>query len=174
LAWTTPRTWAAGELVTAAIGNVHWRDNFNALRATPEFSCSAYRNAQQNVTSGTTAVVTLPNEDWDTGSMHDNTTNSGRIAIPSTGAGRYDFHAKLYAAGAGTALWALQINGSATNYREVGNGYGHVITVKGHEMTATQYVAIEVTASGGDIVVGDSTGPAEWIRLMVRGPLPPT
>ena len=30
MAWTTPRTWVTGELVTAAIGNVHWRDNFNA------------------------------------------------------------------------------------------------------------------------------------------------
>lgn len=33
MAWTTPRTWVAGELVTAAIGNTHWRDNFNALYA---------------------------------------------------------------------------------------------------------------------------------------------
>mgnify|MGYP001594946638 CR=1 FL=1 len=31
MAWTTPRTWVAGELVTAPIGNTHWRDNFNAL-----------------------------------------------------------------------------------------------------------------------------------------------
>ena len=28
--WTAPRTWVAGETVTAAIGNVHWRDNLNA------------------------------------------------------------------------------------------------------------------------------------------------
>lgn len=27
--WTTPRTWTTGELVTASIGNTHWRDNFN-------------------------------------------------------------------------------------------------------------------------------------------------
>lgn len=27
MAWTTPRTWVAGETVTAAIGNTHWRDN---------------------------------------------------------------------------------------------------------------------------------------------------
>lgn len=30
--WTTPRTWVAAELVTAAIGNVHWRDNLASLR----------------------------------------------------------------------------------------------------------------------------------------------
>jgi hypothetical protein len=33
MAWTSPRTWVAGELVTAAIGNVHWRDNLAALRS---------------------------------------------------------------------------------------------------------------------------------------------
>lgn len=27
MAWSAPRTWVTGELVTAAIGNAHWRDN---------------------------------------------------------------------------------------------------------------------------------------------------
>lgn len=31
--WTTPRTWVAGELVTAALLNTHIRDNENTLRA---------------------------------------------------------------------------------------------------------------------------------------------
>ena len=31
MAWTTPRTWTTGELVTAAIMNKHIRDNLNAL-----------------------------------------------------------------------------------------------------------------------------------------------
>ena len=31
MAWTTPRTWVAGELVTAAMMNAHVRDNLNAL-----------------------------------------------------------------------------------------------------------------------------------------------
>lgn len=29
--WTDPRTWVAGEIVTAAIGNIHWRDNLRVL-----------------------------------------------------------------------------------------------------------------------------------------------
>ena len=32
--WVTPRTWAAGELVTASIMNAHVRDNLNALKTT--------------------------------------------------------------------------------------------------------------------------------------------
>lgn len=31
MAWTSPRTWVAGEVVTASIGNTHWRDNFKAI-----------------------------------------------------------------------------------------------------------------------------------------------
>ncbi|KKL08094.1 hypothetical protein LCGC14_2579300, partial [marine sediment metagenome] len=27
MAWTTPRDWSAGELVTAGMANTHWRDN---------------------------------------------------------------------------------------------------------------------------------------------------
>lgn len=34
MAWTTPRTWVAGELVTAALFNTHLRDNLNFLYAT--------------------------------------------------------------------------------------------------------------------------------------------
>lgn len=31
MAWSTPRTWIAGELLTAALLNTHLRDNFNEL-----------------------------------------------------------------------------------------------------------------------------------------------
>ena len=31
MAWSTPRDWASGELVTHTIMNAHIRDNFDAL-----------------------------------------------------------------------------------------------------------------------------------------------
>ena len=34
MAWTTPRTWATGETVTATLMNTHVRDNLNALGGT--------------------------------------------------------------------------------------------------------------------------------------------
>ena len=33
MAWTTPRTWVSGELVTHTLLNTHLRDNLNALKA---------------------------------------------------------------------------------------------------------------------------------------------
>lgn len=38
MAWTTPRTWVTGEIVTAAIGNLHWRDNL--LAAVSQYNLS--------------------------------------------------------------------------------------------------------------------------------------
>lgn len=32
MAWTAPRTWSAGETLTAALLNTHLRDNLNAIR----------------------------------------------------------------------------------------------------------------------------------------------
>ena len=31
MSWTAPRTWVAAEVVSASIGNTHWRDNFKAI-----------------------------------------------------------------------------------------------------------------------------------------------
>ncbi|KKL26736.1 hypothetical protein LCGC14_2392330, partial [marine sediment metagenome] len=32
MSWVAPRTWSAGETLTAALLNVHLRDNLNAIR----------------------------------------------------------------------------------------------------------------------------------------------
>jgi hypothetical protein len=52
MAWTTPRTWSAGELVTAAIMNLHVRDNFN-MCVTPNFARGAYTAGANHTTTST-------------------------------------------------------------------------------------------------------------------------
>lgn len=52
MAWTTPRTWTDGELVTAAIMDVHVRDNFNAMGP----HLIARKTSDQSVTSSTALV----------------------------------------------------------------------------------------------------------------------
>jgi len=51
LAWTTPKTWSAGETLTAANFNTHIRDNFNA-----DWHLIARKTADQSVTSSTVLV----------------------------------------------------------------------------------------------------------------------
>jgi hypothetical protein len=49
MAWTNPRTWSDGELVTKAIMDVHVRDNLNILRW-----AFARKTSDQSITSSTT------------------------------------------------------------------------------------------------------------------------
>lgn len=48
MGWTTPRTWVAGEVPTAAIFNTHVRDNLNALNG------FVRKTSAESVTSSTT------------------------------------------------------------------------------------------------------------------------
>jgi len=52
MAWTAPRTWTDGELVTKAIMDVHVRDNLNAIGARFHIR----KTADQSVTSSTVLV----------------------------------------------------------------------------------------------------------------------
>lgn len=51
MAWTTPRTWSANELVTATIMNTHIRDNLNALKSPPSGNYEADEVADYTTTS---------------------------------------------------------------------------------------------------------------------------
>jgi len=53
MAWTTPKTWSVGEVLTAANMNLHLRDNLNFLK--PEV---ARKTADQGVSSTTYVDVT--------------------------------------------------------------------------------------------------------------------
>jgi len=55
MAWTTPRTWVDGELVTAAIVNPHIRDNFNAI--------GAHQRIRKTATESLTSNTTLQDDD---------------------------------------------------------------------------------------------------------------
>jgi hypothetical protein len=52
MAWTTPKTWSTGELVTAANMNLHVRDNLNAL-FTPNTGGGSYTAGANHTTTST-------------------------------------------------------------------------------------------------------------------------
>lgn len=55
MAWTAPRTWVAGEIVTAAIGNQHWRDNLKEVWR--EVDYAQITTATTNVTATSAATA---------------------------------------------------------------------------------------------------------------------
>lgn len=108
MAWTTPRTWATNETLTAANMNTHVRDALNWL-ANDHPRCRATRTATQSMASGGVAVSFTGTETYDVGSMHDGATNPSRITVPSGGAGVYTI-----------VGWAAMDNSTATRtYAEI-------------------------------------------------------
>ena len=57
MAYTTPRTWVAGETVTATILNAHVRDNMTDLRTAKH--CRAYATGTRSLTNNTFEAITF-------------------------------------------------------------------------------------------------------------------
>lgn len=90
MAYTTPRTWVAGEYPTAAQLNAHLRDNISFLANPP--SVRAIRSAGMNILTSTDTPVQWNAEDWDwTTPMHDLVTNTTRFIAPVAGKYRFTF-----------------------------------------------------------------------------------
>jgi hypothetical protein len=86
-AWSATVTWATDQVVSAANFNAYLRDDFNHL-ATP---CSAQAIWTANTTpaNATWTDVLWGGENWDTDSIHDNSTNTARLTIPTGLGGHY-------------------------------------------------------------------------------------
>lgn len=76
MAWTTPRTWAASELVTATLLNTHLRDNLNALKNPP---ADYAIDIEDTFASSSTWFVNVTNAEVEI------TTTGGRLLIGAFG-----------------------------------------------------------------------------------------
>lgn len=95
MAWTTPRTWVAGEVPTAAIMNAHVRDNLNALKDPPT---DLDQNWNTTISTTSTSFVNI------TGAEVTITTTGGRVMI--------GFHTPHAASGGTTTYFTLTIDGT--------------------------------------------------------------
>ena len=87
--WTTPKTWAVGDVLTAADLNTYNRDNAKWL-GTDKPHCRVRNSANISHTStGNYQALTFDSERVDVGPMHDTSTNTGRITVPTGGGGFY-------------------------------------------------------------------------------------
>jgi hypothetical protein len=57
MTWTTPRTWTAGEKVTAALLNTHLKDNLDALKNPPKLLVANTNGSNFTTTSTTFANI---------------------------------------------------------------------------------------------------------------------
>lgn len=111
MAWTAPRTWVTGEVVTASMLNEQIRDNMAYMPAGP--SVSVKRSTNQSIASSASfAAVTFDVEEEDTHAMWSAGTPT-RIICPSGFNGLYlaIFHAGISVNATGQRGVRLQCTG---------------------------------------------------------------
>ncbi len=166
MAWTTPRTYVAGEIVTASILNVDVRDNLNALKEKHR-EIIAQRAAAQAIVNQAWQYLTLDTEitdDW-------NGFNPPNVfvALPSTRSlvfAQVDFNGQTGAVNAAIRIVRSNSGGVAQQYYGwlgpvtigVGTTVGKLSTAA-FVYSATGDVVhvelyLEATGSAGNITLG--------------------
>lgn len=151
MAWTTPRTWVASELVTATLLNTHLRDNLNALKALPAKGAS---KTADTWTTSSTSFVSIPDAEVEVttaggrlligvfGTFSANTTLSGAVSLVIDGTTRVG--------SATDGLQRINVPGSGVN------GFG--LTYLSQAFSAANHtVALQVKTTTG------SLGVPQWL-----------
>lgn len=87
----SPRTWAVGELLTAAKLNTDLRDGLNFLLTPPR--ALLHKSANQSINLTTWTAVTWDSEQYDSDGGHSDSTNNSRYTVQT--AGWWEFHARI-------------------------------------------------------------------------------
>lgn len=175
MAYTTPRTYVAGEVHTAAHHNTYERDNI-AWLATDSPSCRVYNNAAISITSGVNTTLTFNSERFDNATMHSTSVNTGRITIPSGGGGKYLVGGVVeWNAAAGGNYRDTRIRNNGTTYHAgvtitpTGAASQVVPPVGVWSYSAADYVEMIATQdSGGAINVNSANGSPEFWAFWFR------
>lgn len=107
MGFTTPRTYVAGEVHTAAHHNQFERDNI-AWIATDSPACRAFNSSVISIGNAVESPLSLNSERFDNAGVHSTTTNLTRFVVPIGGSGKY--------IATGSTSWAPSSSGS---YRAV-------------------------------------------------------
>lgn len=156
MAWTTPKTWAVADVLSAADLNAYVRDNVKWL-GTDKPHCRVRNSANiSHTSSGSYQALTFDSERVDVGAMHNTVSNTGRLTVPTGGDGFYAIGGQIEFASNATGRRGIQIrlNGSTVIAREETGNLGandHAVTVATvYQLAAADYVELMgYQASGG-------------------------
>lgn len=112
MAFSTPATSVAGTALTAAYLNTYVRDNI-AWLATDSPACRAYNSAAISIPDSVFTAATYNSERFDNAAVHSTSSNTGRLTVPTGGAGKYLVGAVgQFGALLGNMATEFRINGS--------------------------------------------------------------
>ena len=168
MAWTTPRTWATNDSLSASTLNIHLRDNLSFLYGAPR--CRVHNSAAQTLTTATFTAITMNSERFDNDSLHSTVTNTARITFATAGVYLVGGALEFVANSTGVRGAFLRING--TTYisggihmtRTDGGGAGE-FTATIYSFAVSDYVELMgYQNSGGnlDTVVDVNQAPEFW------------
>jgi hypothetical protein len=155
---------STGQVLTVSGGVPSW--------ATPAggasfVGASVYKTATQSIANSTDVALTFPNENFDTDSIHDNSTNNSRLTIPTGKGGKWLFTATIQFVSNTTGYRQLAIwkNGAATSAVATVMAPGSTSFYPGMSISfianavATDYFEVYATqTSGGSLnVYADAT-----------------
>jgi hypothetical protein len=156
--WTTPKTWATNDVLTAADLNTYTRDN-SSWAITDKPSWRLTNSSSQVISTGTYTALTFDTELIDNGLLHSTASSSSRVTIPSAA------KAGLYLMGA-CVLWAydatddrqllLRVNG--TNYIVADNGMAITTGAIGVAQNVTTVYPL-VSGDYVEMIVGHNAAP---------------
>lgn len=129
MAWTTPPTYTVGQVLTAANLNTYLRDN-TAWLGIDSPHCRVFNSAAISTTTAVALQLTFDSERYDVGAMHSTSTSTGRLTVPTGGAGKYHVfgHVEFASNATGYRDLALRVNGTTQIGSQIVAGVSGVVT----------------------------------------------
>ena len=176
MAFSTPSTFVAGNILTAAQLNTYLRDNV-AWIATDSPACRAYKAAVQSVNTATDTALLYDSERFDNAAFHSTSSNTSRFTVPTGAGGKYLIGSSVYVVanggGSGRSLW-WELNATTRIGQQNGPVSASTNTSLApatvYALSAADYVEAKVNQdSGGALNVGGQPGAgaemfAFWFR----------
>lgn len=172
IAWITPRTWAVGEVLTAANFNTHIRDNLDAAAGGNKAGCRVFNSVAFGTSNSAAADVTFDSESYDRQACHSTATNTDRITIPTGWSGLWEIGCHINwannsAGGRRVEIWrngAGPIAGSEIPASASDDAPKHSV-VTTYALVAGDFLKVTVLQSSGgslNIVRTSDTSPCFW------------
>lgn len=145
------------------------------ITATAFVGCSIYKSASQTLTKGSQVIITFNSENYDTDSLHDTSSNTSRITIPTGKGGKWLFNWTLGVQSSDQIFTSLYKNGSALTLGTIGNTFSGVQNTGGYSvrslsgsvvlsLAAGDYIEFSVNISGsGSADVEATIFSASWL-----------
>lgn len=117
MAYTSPKTYSVGDVLTASDMNTYQRDNISAIVTAQPLVipfARVYNDANITISDDTITTLTFNSETFDTDTIHDTSTNTDRLTCKTAGIYLIDAQWKMTNSANGDRIIGIVLNGTTT------------------------------------------------------------